>query len=525
MLKKAIRIFVSLSFILSISAFATINVSAATVVTAGTSTYEIAQDFEGIAAGTTLTSAFNASQETAQLMEGPGAIAGDKSLQINVISPGGYSKIDLAASLLPAPTIPDPTGVFFRIEFDKPVTGGTGGILITTLDGSYAAISSSWLTDMAGANGYIAGYGQIKGQMIGYLFCPFPDAVWADPNILGWDIRSTTPDNSKMLIDNIGYYTGTDYASIVASLNTADPLNPISLQGVTPNTYKNNIIPNFPIQMKINAYHKGASTILWSVKDPVIATIDANGLVTAKKKGTTVVTAALSNDPTIKQECTINVVLGDINLTSKELDNAHTAVFGLKVKFRAEARYYTFDKDVVWSVKSGPATFVSTPFDPLGDDSDIAASPDVTCILASFSDSGKVIFRAALAANPTIFTDYELVIIPSFTQLQSDVLNAMGMNSNQYSQASWSKVETLIDTINTLIENGPEKTTQSKINTLRTDLAKAISALVVGQGTESEPDDDNGNPQTGSESLLVLTLTVILLGVLIITIKKRVPNN
>ncbi|MHB1484021.1 MAG: Ig-like domain-containing protein [Saccharofermentanales bacterium] len=525
MLKKATRIFVSLSLILSISAFASINVSAGTVVTAGASSYEIAQDFEGIAAGTTLTSAFNPAQETAQLMEGPGAIAGDKCLQINVISPGGYSKIDLAASILPKPTLAAPTGIFFRVEFDKPVETGVGGTMITTLDGSYDGMQTAWVTDMAGANGYFGTYGGFKGMIIGYIFVPFPNANWTTDKILGWDMRSNLPSNSKMLLDNLGYYKGTDYAAIIESLNAADPLNPIALQGVTPNTYKNNIIPNNPIQMQIQAYHKGASTILWSVKDPVIASIDANGLITAKKKGSTVVTASLSNDPTVKQECTINVVLGDIDLTSRELDNAHTAVFGLKVKFRASARYYTFDKDVVWSVKSGPATFVPAAFDPLGDDSDIATAPDVTCILASFSDSGKVIFRATLAANPTIFTDYELTILPSFTQLQSDVLNAMGMNTNQYSQASWGKVQTLINTINTLIENGPEKTTQSKINTLRTDLAKAIAALVVGQGTESEPDDDNGNPQTGSESLVILTLTVILLGGLIITFKKRIPNN
>lgn len=63
-------------------------------------------------------------------------------------------------------------------------------------------------------------------------------------------------------------------------------------------------------------------TIEWKSKDSTVASVDTDGTVTARNKGTTVITATLKSDTkTITRECTVNVIvsLTDIKLSKTEL--------------------------------------------------------------------------------------------------------------------------------------------------------------------------------------------------------------
>ena len=56
-------------------------------------------------------------------------------------------------------------------------------------------------------------------------------------------------------------------------------------------------------------------SIVWSSSDEKIATVDANGVVTAVSEGTAVITAASKLDGTVKAECTITVMQNNTTLT------------------------------------------------------------------------------------------------------------------------------------------------------------------------------------------------------------------
>ncbi len=56
-------------------------------------------------------------------------------------------------------------------------------------------------------------------------------------------------------------------------------------------------------------------SIVWSSSDEKIATVDANGVVTAVSEGTAVITAASKLDGTVKAECTITVLQNNTTLT------------------------------------------------------------------------------------------------------------------------------------------------------------------------------------------------------------------
>jgi beta-mannanase/uncharacterized protein YjdB len=86
--------------------------------------------------------------------------------------------------------------------------------------------------------------------------------------------------------------------------------NPIKVESVSLNKTSTEIKSGATEQLAatvlpINATNKKVS---WSTSNPTIATVDAQGIVTAKEIGTCIVTATSTTDGTIKASCTVNVI-------------------------------------------------------------------------------------------------------------------------------------------------------------------------------------------------------------------------
>ena len=59
---------------------------------------------------------------------------------------------------------------------------------------------------------------------------------------------------------------------------------------------------------------KAKTDVTWSVDDPTLATIDANGVLTPLKNGTVTITCTSKDDPSVTASVTIEITGGNIPL-------------------------------------------------------------------------------------------------------------------------------------------------------------------------------------------------------------------
>ena len=115
------------------------------------------------------------------------------------------------------------------------------------------------------------------------------------------------------------------------------------------------------VQLKASVTPSNASReVIWSSSSPEIATVDANGLVTGVKAGTTVITATSKENSSIKGSCTVTV--NNIPVSSVELDKTSLSLvegdtYALKATVKPDD---VFDKTIQWSSSNPSIASVSS---------------------------------------------------------------------------------------------------------------------------------------------------------------------
>lgn len=90
-----------------------------------------------------------------------------------------------------------------------------------------------------------------------------------------------------------------------------------------------------------------ASRIIWSSSDTTVATIEADGKVSGKKYGTTIITATSPDNPSVKAVMNLTVYEPTASISIKS--NPATVVIGATVTFKAVLNTGALQNDVVWA--------------------------------------------------------------------------------------------------------------------------------------------------------------------------------
>ncbi len=145
-----------------------------------------------------------------------------------------------------------------------------------------------------------------------------------EPDFANREVIWSSANDNIATVDGNGFVTGVlegQSTSITVSsvantsiLATA-PVNvvtffPIDAESVTLDMENIDLIEGNTAIIKATVAPADADdkSLQWSSSDDAIATVDQNGFVTAVGKGTAIITAALSIDPTIKDEVIVNVI-------------------------------------------------------------------------------------------------------------------------------------------------------------------------------------------------------------------------
>jgi hypothetical protein len=523
MLKKILSIMMCLSFILSISAFTTFSVSAA-----AHPNFEVVNDFE------------TSTSSIAQI--GDIAIDGTTSLVFS-------GAVDFALPDLAAPTIANPTGVFFRVEVTKPFPGGgmmVNWTLLSTFVGydgknpvDAGSAKNSWNTSTTGLF--------TADRMQGIYFVPW-QASFGDitAGAKGLNITNLSDcgwgaTDAKCIIDDYGYYSvpdpaNPDYTTVAPLISSNYPSNPEKIASLSTGNYNNSVLVNSaPLQMQAVVYH-ASSAYDWTVDDANVATIDANGMLTPKKKGTVNVTITNHINPSLTITTAVHVVFGYVTMTCGDNGNSSDALYGIKLRLRGAPTFAMTDTNFVWSVASGPAKIGDTAFDPKGLDSDIANVPDVACTMVTFTGSGKVVIRAAFVTDPSVYSEYTFNVSPNISYLAQSILAAQGYTSDGYTAASWKALQTALASSVALYNTGTEAATQDALTASKTALDAAVTNLAAADaatstsnksGKSTSTNTNGTNPDTGASNDVFPSLIVAMaaLGGIIVTVKKTILNK
>ncbi|MHB1485230.1 MAG: LPXTG cell wall anchor domain-containing protein [Saccharofermentanales bacterium] len=544
MLKRILGIMMCLSMIFSILVVSSINVSAA-----AHPTWEIAQNYEsGDITGLGGYGMQSGGGDPAfSLVTGEVASVGDKSLQMKTTGfPDGHWSCDVIAKNLPAATIASPSGYFYRIETNAPA--GTAALpVIKQMDwgnwatwGSYTAdtiyISDKGTVTHAGMSATLP-----EANFSGYIFVKIIDMTSTKVQDIGFTIgpwgATASWGTSTTIFDNLGFYsvpatsTDADYVALANSLKAEYPVKPDVISSISTGTYNNSVLVTTPVQMKAQVFH-ASSTYDWSVDNTRIATIDANGLLTPKMKGSVVVKMSNHSNPDLFTSTTVNVCFGYITITCSENGNISDALYGIKYKVRGVPTFTMTDTNFKWSVTSGPATIKDVPLDLALMDSDLANAIDPAAALVAFTGSGKVVIRASYIVDPNVYSEWTFNVIPNISYINRSIIKAQGYTSEGYTAASWKTLQTALSKAITLYDGGAAKTTQTALDASQKSLDAAVTSLIVlgnesAAATPTNSINSTDNPQTGNDSTsaMMLSLVVILLGALIISLRRKVSNN
>lgn len=157
--------------------------------------------------------------------------------------------------------------------------------------------------------------------------------------------------------------------------------NPVDGVTVTPASVE--VAEGLTVQLSATVSPEGASQeVRWASKDTDIATVDANGLVTGLKEGTTKVFARSVEDSEKQGECAVTVIkdptLRGININPSEITLTVGEVFELTVIYTPS---YAANKKVSWTTDNDSVASVSA-------EGKVTAKEEGTATVTATSEEG-----------------------------------------------------------------------------------------------------------------------------------------
>jgi len=484
-----------LVFILAVSLICSVSVLNFISLAADHPTWEVVQDYENADDTVYSTQGNDGPLDVKELVSGNEAIYGNKSLKITTNLVNSNWNADIIEDNPAPPTIENPSGFFFRIETNNPKD--------VTMIPMFDALD--WNDDFASSLILVSDSGTVIHEnnkisvenFCGYIFVPVTNMSDTRIKKMGFLLSSwNSPEvscnwgKSYLLIDNAGYYSVTDlnadseYVAIVNELNENYEMNPPVISSISTGTYLAEVLADAPTQLQMVGLHLTGKTILWSIDNTNIATVDANGFLTPKKLGKATVTASIEGMDNSSVSLEIKVVKGCIYLTLEDNTDVSDAVteaegiYGIKPKVNAGVFYNGVDNSVIWSVVNGSATI-----EDLDVDVENASANTLHSCYVTFEDSGTIVIRAALKDNPSVYRDITFTVSPNSNKLLEKILEAQSIGGT-FDEDNYNNLLNAISEAEELLSD--PNATQSQYNSAIASIQATIDNLY-----KNNPDTDD----------------------------------
>lgn len=508
--------------------------------------YEMTESYDGAGADTLFGTGDGAPALTMSLLPEEEALYGTGSMAFINNATAGSDWVN--ALFVKAPTAPTiaATGFFFRMETNAPegvsmfpiatdnMWSNVWGATFTFVSYDGTVTTATNLVPSANFRGYVfanlhggkapAAYEKLGMQM----------STWASDGGAAhahWGLSTT-------IIDNIGYYATTagtaeaEYTAIFDAVTAETARNPAILQYIATGNFNDELLGDVQTTMQKVITRPGPTDVFaWSIDNPTIASIDANGVITPKKYGTATVTATLTLPDASQQikSTLITVVKGSIYFTLEDLVGVANAVseadgiFGIKPKINAKVIYNGFDNQVVWSVVEGEASVEN-----LSDGVENATALDMHSAYATFENSGTVVLRASLVDAPSVYRDLTFAVGSNPVLLESKIFEAQGLGG-EFTVYGYNMLLQAIEDAQALLEeeNVEQSVYSEMIDTLQYAMDNVYEEGDTSTPAESETSTDT-NPTTsdsvnpmGYAVLLTLALAAMALGRKLVLNRQR----
>ena len=268
---------------------------------------------------------------------------------------------------------------------------------------------------------------------------------------------------------------------------TADKTRSVDVtvyDGIAINTSSATMTLGSELQLSLTAPNPYQGEIYWISKDDSIASVDDTGLVTAKKVGTTTVTAQINvgSGVTKRAQCTINVVasVSSINLTAKD---DHVKV-GEKLTISAEITPKVTGTVLKWT-SSDPsvASIASTNALSITINGEKAGSTVITAVNPDNGVVGTMVIHVVSGITSITLSDHEVTIPKSAGIYQLYCKCEPELPSNE--KLTWSSSDNRIITVDQNGKVSIVKPGTAHINVMTSNGLLESCKFTILQGMES----------------------------------------
>lgn len=239
----------------------------------------------------------------------------------------------------------------------------------------------------------------------------------------------------------------------------------------------------------------GSNYIAWATSTSNYLSVDANGKITPKSLGDTVITAYAKSNPSFAAQTLIHVVKGYIDLVIPSTNPSQPDLrqsdvpsinYAMEPKLFAYSHYVGSDDTVLWKCIENKATIKNL------NTVNTAVHEYYSRIL--FTDSGKITIRASMKSDPSIYTDFVFNVTPSADALSADIDTATGYDSASYAVVPWNNLQIAIQKAKAILNN--PNATQAQINAADTYLNQMMEQVDQTYIPPSDNTDGNYNETT-----------------------------
>ena len=139
-----------------------------------------------------------------------------------------------------------------------------------------------------------------------------------------------------------------------------------------------------------------------------------------------------------------------IVVSSPETRNSSKTTYGTTLKMQATVTPPGLDDKIVWSVISNGKEQNSIVKDYIEFDADAGNYFS----LFNIKDTGKVVVRASLESDPSIFDEFEFEVTPNFTELEALIMKLEALEDGLYTQESYDSLVDDIEKAKAFVEKG-----------------------------------------------------------------------